>query len=346
MARSTNRWILAPAFAFTVALSLTACAPSPTASAPVTGAGAGSASTSTAVAATSTAPAAEATTAPDASAVTTFAVIGDYGTADSHERAVARVVASWHPSYILAVGDDYYSPAGGTGTGKDDDSTGAFYGAWLKDIHTTGHHLPKGLAAINAFFPALGNHDYSDATPSPRTYLTYFTLPGAGFRSTSGNERYYDYVEGPVHFFVLNSNTAEPDGTSSTSKQARWLKAQLAASTSTWNVVYDHHPPYSSDNVHHSTRYMQWPFAAWGADVVISGHAHVYERLARNGIVYFIDGLGGAARYAFGKAIAGSKVRYRANWGAQRVVATDTSLTFQFISVSGATIDRYTLTAP
>jgi len=294
---------------------------------------------------TSTAPSAATTASLGARAPLTFAVIGDYGTGDSHEAAVARLVASWTPAFVIAVGDDYYSSAGGTGTAKYDESTGAFYGDWLKDIHTTGRRLPAGRAAINAFFPALGNHDYSDATPSPGTYVSYFTLPGSAFVSTSGNERYYDFVEGPVHFFVLNSNTMEPDGTRSTSVQALWLKAQLAASISPWNIVYDHHPPYSSDSTHGSTRYMQWPFASWGADVVISGHAHTYERVARDGIVYFVDGLGGATRYAFGNPVPGSTARYDAGWGAQRVTATDAAMDFEFLSVDGAVIDRYRLSA-
>ncbi len=285
------------------------------------------------------------TASADASAPITFAVIGDYGIDDAHERAVARLVASWKPAYIITTGDDYYAPAGGTGTGKYDESTGAYYGAWLKDITTTGHRFPIGAAAVNAFFPSLGNHDYSDATPSPSTYLTYFTLPGSGFANSSGNERYYDFVEGPVHFFVLNSNTKEPAGTGSTSNQAKWLKAQLAASKSIWNVVYDHHPPYSSDSKHGSTAYMRWPFATWGADVVLSGHAHVYERLLRNGIVYFVNGLGGQTRYAFGTTVSGSKKRYRADWGAQRVTVTGTTLTFEFINVKGVVIDRYRLVA-
>jgi tartrate-resistant acid phosphatase type 5 len=281
-----------------------------------------------------------------ASAITTFAVIGDYGTDDSHERAVARLVASWNPAFIIAAGDDYYSKAGGTGTGRYDESTGAYYGRWLKDITTTGHRFPVGPAAVNAFFPALGNHDYSDARPAPRTYLTYFRLPGAGFANSSGNERYYEFVEGPVHFFVLNSNSAEPSGTSSRSRQAMWLKGALAASTSVWNVVYDHHPPYSSDSTHGSTASMRWPFAAWGADVVISGHAHTYERVMRNGIAYLVNGLGGAARYSFGRAVPGSVKRYRANWGAQVATASETTLTFEFRSVGGNRVDRYVLTAP
>lgn len=275
----------------------------------------------------------------------TFAVIGDYGMDDAHEAAVAKLVASWNPSFVITTGDNYYRPAGGRGTGKYDESTGAYYGRWLKDISTSGRRFPAGKATVNAFFPSLGNHDYSDATPGPRTYLTYFRLPGVDFTSTSGNERYYDFVKGQVHFFVLNSNAEEPDGTLSTSAQARWLKAQLAASTSQWNIVYDHHPPYSSDTKHGSSAGMQWPFAAWGADVVISGHAHTYERVMRDGIVYFVNGLGGAARYRFGAPVKGSAVRYSDDWGAQRVTVTDTSLDFEFHNTTGKLVDNYHLQA-
>ena len=80
---------------------------------------------------------------PSASATATiFAVIGDYGMDDGNEAAVAKLVTSWRPAYVITTGDDYYSPAGGTGTGKYDESTGAYYGAWLKDITTTGKRLP------------------------------------------------------------------------------------------------------------------------------------------------------------------------------------------------------------
>ena len=282
---------------------------------------------------------------PAQDASRTFAVIGDYGIGNENELAVSKLVASWNPAFVIATGDDYYSPAGGSGTGKYDASTGAYYGNWLKDISTTGTSCPVGRAAVNAFFPALGNHDYSDATPAPETYLAYFTLPGTGFTNTSGNERYYDFVEGPVHFFVLDSNPEGMDGMSGTSAQALWLKAQLTASNSVWNVVYDHHPPYSSDSTHGSTDYMQWPFAAWGADVVISGHAHTYERINRDGIVYFVNGLGGAGRYRFDTPVIGSTARYCDDWGAQKVTATDSTLDFEFYNVSGALIDNYRLSA-
>lgn len=272
---------------------------------------------------------------------TTFAIIGDYGTNDSHERQVANLVASWKPAFVIALGDDYYSQAGGTGMGRYLRSTGAYYGEWVGSAVMPTAGSPPGEATVNGFFPTLGNHDYSDATPSPQTYLDYFTLPGTGFTSTSDNERYYDFVLGPIHFFALNSNPDEPDGITADSKQAAWLKTQLAASTSEYNIVFDHHPPYSSDNRHGSTAELQWPFAKWGADIVLSGHAHTYERVVRDGTVYFVNGLGGATRYGFGAPIKGSRVRYSDEWGAQKVTITDKGLSFEFYCTDGSVKDRY-----
>jgi len=334
--RQVRLWPLAPiALALTLALGA-GCASRATVTAAPTVADTAPATTSAAIS----------TAQPTGEATMTFAVIGDYGWRGRNEAAVAALVTSWRPAFVITTGDDYYATAGGTGTARYDRSTGAYYHRWLKDITTTGRIRPSGEATVNAFFPALGNHDYSDATPAPETYLTYFKLPGTGFTNTSGNERYYDFVEGRVHFFVLNSNRQEPDGTSSSSVQAGWLKRQLAVSTSTWNIVCDHHPPYSSDRTHGSSAYMRWPFAAWGADVVISGHAHDYERLVRGGIPYVVNGLGGAPRYLFArKHLAGSVRRYQASWGAQRVTVTGSSLTFAFYNVAGALKDRFTVAA-
>jgi len=90
-----------------------------------------------------------------ADAPLTFAVIGDYGMDDDNERRVAELVDSWNPDFVITTGDDYYSPAGGSGTGKYDESTGKYYCRWLKDISTTGLNCRVGSAVRNAFFPAL-----------------------------------------------------------------------------------------------------------------------------------------------------------------------------------------------
>lgn len=280
----------------------------------------------------------------------TFAVVGDYGMDNSSEGAVANMVAGWQPDFVVTTGDNYYGPAGGSGSSKYDESTGAYYCAFLKDAVTTGTRCGAGTASVNRFFPTPGNHDWSDAGPYGwDTYLHYFTLPGKDVKSsnTSSSELYYDFVQGPVHFFMLDSDSSEANGNTSSSVQGRWLQTQLANSSSSWNVVVFHHAPYSSGSVHGSSDWMQWPFASWGADVVISGHEHIYERIVRAGIVYFVNGLGGGARYPIGKPVPGSVVRYKANWGAMRVVATKTRMHFEFRSIdssaNGTLQDQYNL---
>ena len=286
----------------------------------------------------------EATPTPPPAPVT-FAVIGDYGMGDRNEAAVAKLVASWDPDFIVTTGDDYYNVAGGRGVGKYANSTGAYYGRWLKDTAVPPKVRAGEEATRNAFFPALGNHDYSDATPALDTYLTYFTLPGAGFTNTSGNERYYDFTHGPVRFFVLNSNPEEPDDYGPLSQQAVWLRAQMRTSKAPFNVVLLHHPPFSSDNVHASIPSAKWPFALWGADAVISGHAHTYERILQDGIVFFVNGLGGAKRYGFVEPVPGSAARYSADWGAQKVTASSKEMVFSFYNTKGELVDEYRIEA-
>ncbi len=279
---------------------------------------------------------------PDASL--TFAVIGDYGTASAAAARVAALVNSWQPAFILTTGDNYYRGAGDP-TNPYDGSTGRFYCAFLHGVPSGPRCRAEAMSRSgNRFFPALGNHDYSDAGLD--RYLSYFALPGERFRSTSGNERYYDVVWGPVHVFVLNSNPQEPDGIRAHSRQARWLRARLAASTAPWQIVILHHPPYSS-GPHGSTPTWQWPFADWGADVVIAGHDHIYERILREGIVYIVNGLGGGARYALRRPVAGSVFRYNAGWGALRVTATTTTLDLAFYRLGDDhhPVDHYRLRA-
>jgi tartrate-resistant acid phosphatase type 5 len=323
--RRTITLMTAASLIATLALA-SACAPPPRTAGSELATASAVATAPAATATVATTPVESATPSRPDTQTTTFAVIGDFGVDNGHERDVAELVASWNPSFIVTTGDNHYGKSGGTRAFSK--SVGEYYGTWLD----------------GAFFPSLGNHDY-DVKPAPKAYTDYFHLPGPGLSNTSGNERYYDFVQGPIHFFMLNSNAEEPHGTSSSSKQATWLKRQLAASSSKWNVVVVHHPPYSSDNEHGPSTYMRWPFAAWGADVILSGHNHSYERVMREGIVYFTNGLGGVTRYDFGSPTPGSEVRYMSDWGAQKVTVTDTELIFEFYNVKGQRVDRYSVRA-
>jgi len=253
-----------------------------------------------------------------------FAVIGDFGLDGTDEGRVAALVKSWNPDFILTVGDNNY-PTGAQAT--IDANIGKYYAEFIYPY--TGAYT--NTATTNRFFPSLGNHDWYTTNAQP--YLDYFTLPN--------NERYYDFVWGPAHFFALDSDTHEPDGVTSSSAQAQWLQTRLLGSSSCWNVVYFHHAPYSS-GPHGNSAWMQWNFGAWGADVVLAGHDHTYERIVLDGFPYFVNGAGGAALYTFGTPIAGSVVRYNAKHGAMRVTATPTTLTYEFIDVDGTTVDTYT----
>ena len=265
---------------------------------------------------------------PAGSDVTRLAVIGDFGMDNQPEADVAALVASWQPDAVVTVGDNNYPD----GTAETiDDNIGRHYHDFIypyKGSHGAG-------ATSNRFFPTLGNHDWRTASgnpPLPTPYLDYFTLPG--------NERYYDVTVGPVHIFAVDSDPHEPDGIESTSVQADWLRAGLAGSTAPWRLVFMHHPPYSSSSSHGSTPEMQWPYAEWGANAVLAGHDHTYERIERDGILYFVNGMGGAALYTIGLPVEGSQVRYNSDYGAMLIEATSETITYWAISRSGAQIDK------
>jgi len=270
-----------------------------------------------------------------------FAVIGDFGSGSPNEAAVAKLVTGWNPDFVVTVGDDRYNNPYGS---NYDTVVGGFYCSYLKDV-ISGPRCAGGTSAINRFFPATGNHDYSDGG-GLKEYLGYFTLPGTGITTTNttGTERYYDFVEGPVHFFVLDSMGAIQSSSDARAQKA-WLQAQLAAAKEPWTLVIFHHPPYSS-GIHGSNAAMQWPFAAWGADAVLAGHDHTYERLLIDGIPYFVNGLGGESRYGFRTPVTGSVVRYDRDFGAMLVDASPTSIAYQFVNRSGKVIDTYVEESP
>ena len=253
-----------------------------------------------------------------------FAVIGDYGRAGDGERAVAELVKGWEPDFIITTGDNNYKHGSSRTIDKN---VGQYYHAY---IHPYKGSYGMG-ADTNRFFPTIGNHDWN-----PRPYQEYYTLPG--------NERYYDFTWGPVHFFALDSVECEPHGTHADSRQAAWLKERLAFSDKPFRCVYAHHPPYSSASRHGSTARMQWPYKEWGADLFFAGHDHTYERIERDGMLYFVNGLGGRNTHRFREAVEGSAFRYNATFGAMLVEVTSSEAVISFHSVDGTLVDRVVLT--
>ncbi|MFA6146765.1 MAG: alkaline phosphatase [bacterium] len=252
-----------------------------------------------------------------------FAVIGDYGSGSPMERDVELMIRSWAPDFIGTVGDNDYAD----GTARTiDDRIGKYYHSYIAPY--MGRH--GSAASKNRFFPVPGHRDWDNDNLRP--YLDYFTLPG--------NERYYDVVWGPVHLFMLDTDEREPDGATEDSIQGRWLEQRLKASTASWKLVFAHHAPYTSHRVPATSR-MRWPFKAWGADAVLSGYYHVYERLQIDGIPYFVNGAGGTWVSNFGNTDNNSKFRYNEEFGAMIVEASATRITFRFVNRRGRVVDEH-----
>jgi len=255
-----------------------------------------------------------------------FAIIGDYGKAGSNESGVSGYVKSWNPEIIITAGNNNYE-SGEAST--IDENIGQYYSDYI--FPYSGNYGSGDT--VNRFFPSLGEVDWMTTGAQP--YLNYFTLPD--------NERYYDFTKGNIHFYSINSDPNEPDGTDSNSVQAQWLKNKLSQSEEDWNIVYFNHPPYSSGLTHGSTESMRWPFKQWGANAVISGREHNYERLNVDGLPYFVNGLGGKSIYPFGTPLPESSVRFNGDYGFMIGYEYENRLEFRFFTKTGLQIDAHTI---
>ena len=185
--------------------------------------------------------------------------------------------------------------------------------------------------------PAPGNHDYG--TSGATGYYNYF-----GALAGPAGLGYYSYDLGAWHVISLNSNVSMSAGSS----QEVWLRADLAASTKTCTIAYWHHPRFSSGASHGSSTMSAGAFQALydaGADIVIVGHDHEYERFAPQtpsaapdpvrGIREFVVGTGGAGLYSFATPLPNSEVRDNTSHGVLKLTLSDGSYMWQFIPVAG-----------
>ena len=146
--------------------------------------------------------------------------------------------------------------------------------------------------------PAVGNHEYHTAGAEP--YYDYF-----GARAGARGEGYYSYDLKSWHVVVLNSNCGQVGGCESDSPQGRWLRNDLAENPARCTVAYFHHPLQATglNTPSPQVRPLWDMLHDRRADVILSGHAHRYERHApmtpggarsENGIRQFVVGTGGA----------------------------------------------------
>lgn len=190
--------------------------------------------------------------------------------------------------------------------------------------------------------PVPGNHEYE--TPGASGYYAYF-----GSRAGDPTKGYYSFDIGAWHVVMLNSNCSAVGGCGAKSPQGKWLRSDLAASPKACTVAVWHHPRFTSrrstpdglTNAHWQALYQ------YGADVVISGHQHNYERFAPQtpagaadpsyGIRQFVVGTGGAALVGFTSTMKNSQVRNSQTYGVLRLTLHASSYDFAFVPIAGQT---------
>lgn len=281
----------------------------------------------------------------EAQTATTFAIVTDYGTGYQGETDVANMINGWHPEFIVTAGDNYQ-------LSRDADVYPTYVGNYYGPGATPGRTDFINFSSPSNFWPVPGNHDYYAGGGDLDRYIAYFSyLPPSG-AFTGATAYYYDVVRGPVHFFMIDSGNGDTSLHTYMTAQMTWLEAALRASTSPWNIVMFHQPAASAGS-HGSKAKMDYDYGSWGADFVIGGHNHIYERINYRGIVHITAGAGGGngrTEYDTSKLPTGAETQAHYavlnSSGAMKVVATDTEITFQYITTDGTIQDEATYPEP
>jgi len=251
---------------------------------------------------------------------------GDIGRCDATTDDDTAALVETLPGIVFTLGDNAYEH--GT-EGEYRDCFGPSWGRFKDRIQ----------------LPVPGNHEYE--TRGAEGYRSYF-----GDRAVRDGRTWYSQEVGAWHVIVLDSTCDGVEGgCDADSPQVRWLRDDLAASRARCTLALFHHPRFSSGE-HGSDRHVG-PF--WdalydrGADLVLNGHDHDYERFApqdpegrrddERGLMELVAGTGGAALRAFRDPVANSRVRAAVAHGVVELRLSQTGWRWQFHSTDRSFTD-------
>lgn len=246
------------------------------------------------------------------------------------QMATSDLALSLHPDAVLPLGDDQYE------LGAQSDFQSQYDPSWGR-LNAIAH-------------PAPGNHEYgyigSDIQPTGGTgYFTYFgdlshpLSPGCTTLCTS----WYSWNIGSWHMISLDSQCGVVGGCNPGNPQYQWLLSDLNANAGTRCVLaYWHIPIYSSSQDHQPDMQSIYQLLyTKGADVILTGHAHFYERFnpqdglgnaQANGIPQFIVGTGGRSFFAVRPTPAANSATSIANtFGVLQMTLSANSYSWNFV---------------
>ncbi len=253
---------------------------------------------------------------------------GGDGTADRcHMKATAAVAESLRPDAVLVLGDLQYN------TGEYEEFLESYGPSWGRLKSKT--------------YPIPGNHEYD--TKNAAGYYKYF-----GSRAGDPAKGYYSFDLGDWHVVALNTNLAcSVVSCAAGSAQERWLRADLAATDKKCVLATMHHPRYSSGrHGGYSSSAALWKaLVDGGADLVLAGHDHHYERFApqdasgrkaSGGLRQFIVGTGGKSVYAVGSPRANSEKIIGNTYGVLEIKLGQIAYDWAFVDEAGKRLDTGT----
>jgi hypothetical protein len=253
-----------------------------------------------------------------------------------HQQQTSQLVLGAAPTAVAVLGDNQY-----------DNGTAAEY---------MGSFDPTWGRFKSLIWPVPGNHEYG--TSGAAGYFGYF-----GLRAGDPSLGYYSYDLGSWHLIALNSSCADP-GTPGppscvndsqghvTAAEVTWLNEDLASHSGVCTLAYWHHPRFSSgvmgDNP--GTGALWDALYAHGADVVLNGHNHNYERFApqgpagnaepQRGIRQFVVGSGGKSHFPFpGPPRPNTEIRNDTAFGVLFLALGSGSYGWTFQAEDGTTLD-------
>ncbi|MGZ4283289.1 MAG: alkaline phosphatase family protein [Solirubrobacteraceae bacterium] len=252
------------------------------------------------------------------------------------QAATETLAAAQQPDAVLPLGDNQYN----SGLLSEYTGAGAYNATW---------GILNPLA-----YPTPGNHEYT-ASATAAGYFSYF---GAALHGSTASAPYYSYNLGRWHLISLDSSCSDSgcsdvvNGQTS-SAQTSWLQSDLAAHPAACTLAYWHHPRFSGSWSNDSPGTGPLFAALYNAhaDIVVSGHDHVYERYAQqdptgaattNGVRQFVAGTGGESLFTMLTQPANLQVSDQNDFGVLVLTLHASSYDWAFKRLNGSIVDSGT----
>jgi hypothetical protein len=259
-------------------------------------------------------------------------------TSNCQQKATSDLIASSNPDAVLLLGDNQYE------CGELAAFQASYDPSWGRFKAVT--------------HPSVGNHEYvtsatdakchSSSTGAPG-YYQYFGQASSPLDSncTVNCRGYYSFDVGAWHVISLNVQCSRVGGCGVNSAEDLWLKNDLLSHPNACTLAYWHQPVFSSGGRASANAVQFWnDLYRAGADVVLTGHDHIYERFApqgiaggvnsaptdtKNGVREFIAGTGGADHTSITSVAPNSELRNTTSFGVLKLNLLATSYEWQFL---------------